>query len=124
MCPSGRGAERESDSKAGSRLWAVSTEPDMGLEPTNHEITTWAKVEGFTDCATQVLPPNHLYERKSEDNMELTKWTSTYSQRKIIPTLKGDAFTGMEGCLWHRWASGDYTTVRVAQFHLYAVMPT
>ena len=29
------GADREEDteSKAGSRLWAVSTEPDMGLEP-------------------------------------------------------------------------------------------
>ena len=37
---SGGGAEREGDteSKAGSRLCAVSTEPDMGLEPMNHEI--------------------------------------------------------------------------------------
>ena len=34
------GAEREGDteSKAGSRLGAVSTEPDVGLEPTNREI--------------------------------------------------------------------------------------
>ena len=33
-------AEREGDteSKAGSRLRAVSTEPDAGLEPTNYEI--------------------------------------------------------------------------------------
>ena len=40
------GAEREGDteSKAGSRLWAVSTEPDAGFKPTNHEIMTWAKV--------------------------------------------------------------------------------
>ena len=41
---SGGGAEREGDteSEAGSRLWAVGTgtEPDMGLEPTNREITT------------------------------------------------------------------------------------
>ena len=39
---SGRGAEREGDtaSEAGSRLRAVSTEPDVGLEPTNHEIMT------------------------------------------------------------------------------------
>ena len=37
---SGGGAEREGDteSKAGSRLRAVSTEPDAGLEPTNREI--------------------------------------------------------------------------------------
>ena len=36
------GAERGGDtkSKAGSRLRAVSTEPDEGLEPTNHEIMT------------------------------------------------------------------------------------
>ena len=36
------GAEREGDteSQAGSRLPAVSTEPDAGLEPTDCEITT------------------------------------------------------------------------------------
>ena len=36
------GAEREGDteSEAGSRLRAVSTEPDPGLEPTNREIVT------------------------------------------------------------------------------------
>ena len=41
-----RGAERQEDteSKAGSRLWAVCTEPRVGLEPTNCEIMTWAKV--------------------------------------------------------------------------------
>ena len=38
----GGGAEREGDteSEAGSRLRAVSTEPHVGLEPTNHEIMT------------------------------------------------------------------------------------
>ena len=30
--------ERETQPKAGSRLPAVSTEPDAGLKPTNHEI--------------------------------------------------------------------------------------
>ena len=36
------GAEREGDteSEAGSSLRAVSTEPDVGLEPTNREIMT------------------------------------------------------------------------------------
>ena len=36
------GAEREggTESEAGSRLQGVSTEPDVGLEPTNHEIVT------------------------------------------------------------------------------------
>ena len=54
------GAEREGDteSETGSRLWAVSTEPDAGLEPTNHEIMTWAEVGCLTDWATQA--PQHL----------------------------------------------------------------
>ena len=53
---SGGGAEREGDteSKAGSRLWALSTEPDAGLELTNREIMTWAEVGCSTDWATQV----------------------------------------------------------------------
>ena len=36
------GAEREGDreSETGSRFWAVSTEPDMGLESTDREIMT------------------------------------------------------------------------------------
>ena len=49
------GAEREGDteSKAGSKFWAVSTEPDAGLELTDCEITAWAKVGRLTDWATQ-----------------------------------------------------------------------
>ena len=59
---SGRGAEREGDteSETGSRLWAVSTEPEMGLELTNCEIMTWAKVGRSTDWATQV-PQEGIY---------------------------------------------------------------
>ena len=38
----GGGSEREggTESEAGSRLWAVSTEADAGLELTYHEIMT------------------------------------------------------------------------------------
>ena len=45
------GAEREGDteSEEGSRLQAVSTEPDAGLELTNCEIMTWAEVGRLTD---------------------------------------------------------------------------
>ena len=45
------GVEKEGDteSEAGSRLWAVSTEPDAGLEPVNTEIMTSAAVECLTD---------------------------------------------------------------------------
>ena len=44
------GAEREgeTESEAGSRLRAVSTEPDAGLEPTNREIMTRAKIGRLT----------------------------------------------------------------------------
>ena len=49
------GAEREGDteSETGSRLWAVSTEPKVGLEPMDREIMTWAEVRRLTDQATQ-----------------------------------------------------------------------
>ena len=41
----GGGTEREGDteSEAGSRLRAISPEPDAGLEPTDREIATWLK---------------------------------------------------------------------------------
>ena len=53
---SGGGAEKEGDteSKAGSRLQAVSTEPGAALQLMNHEITTWAEVGHLTNWATQV----------------------------------------------------------------------
>ena len=44
--------EREAESKAGSRLSAVSTDPDSGLELVNREIMTWAEVRR-TDWAIQ-----------------------------------------------------------------------
>ena len=45
------GAEREGDTEpeAGSRLRAVSTEPDAGLELTNREIITRAEARCLTD---------------------------------------------------------------------------
>ena len=48
---SGGGTEREGDteSKAGSGLRAVSTEPDAGLELVNRETMTRAKVGCSTD---------------------------------------------------------------------------
>ena len=50
------GTEREGDteSEAGSRLWAISAELDAGLKLVNHEIMTWADVGCSTDWATQV----------------------------------------------------------------------
>ena len=60
---SGGRAEREGDTEceAGSRLWAVSTEPDVGLELVKREIMTWAEVGHLTDWATQDLFYEHFY---------------------------------------------------------------
>ena len=43
----GGGAEREADteSETGSRLRAISSEPDAGLELTDREIVTWLKLD-------------------------------------------------------------------------------
>ena len=43
----GGGAEREGDteSETGSRLRAISPEPDAGLELTDREIVTWLKLD-------------------------------------------------------------------------------
>ena len=53
---SGGGEETKGDteSEAGSGLWAVRTEPHIGLEPTKCEIVTWAQVGLLTDWATLV----------------------------------------------------------------------
>ena len=49
-----REREGDTESEAGSRLWAVSTEPDAGLELTDLDIMTWAEVGRLTDWAIQV----------------------------------------------------------------------
>ena len=54
------GAERGgTKSEAGSRLWAVGTEPKAGLKLTSCEIMIWAKVGCLTDWATQA--PRFLF---------------------------------------------------------------
>ena len=47
----GRGREKEGDpeSEAGPRLQAVSTEPNVGLKPTDHETMTRVEVSRSSD---------------------------------------------------------------------------
>ena len=54
----GGGAEREGDTEyeTGSRLRAISPEPDAGLEPTDREIVTWLKSD-----AQPTAPPRRPY---------------------------------------------------------------
>ena len=56
-----RGAEREGDTgpEAGSMVRAVSTEPDLGLKPTNREIIP-EPVGRLTNQATQAPLPVSL----------------------------------------------------------------
>ena len=55
--------EGDTESEAGSRFWAVSTEPDAGLELTDREIMTWAEVGRLTNWATQApQEPTHKYD--------------------------------------------------------------
>ena len=58
-----RGPEREGDteSEAGSWLWAVSTESDAGLELTDGEIMTWGEVGRTTNWATQAPHDNEVF---------------------------------------------------------------
>ena len=46
--------------EAGSRLWAVSTEPDVGLKLTDRKVMTWAEVRRLTHWATQA-PLDDIY---------------------------------------------------------------
>ena len=74
----GGGTEREGDteSETGSRLRAISPEPDAGLEPTDREIVTWLKSDAqptapprrpplsphlspSSDCRSCFLPTQH-----------------------------------------------------------------
>ena len=64
---SGGGTERKGDtgSEAGSRLWAVSREPDGGLELSNSEIMTWTEAGCLTNWATQGHPSSNPFLFKS-----------------------------------------------------------
>ena len=63
------GAERGSDTEweTGSKVWAVSTEPNTGLELMNRKIMTWTEVGRLTDWATHTLLA--FYERVSENKL-------------------------------------------------------
>ena len=59
VCEQGRGRERGRH-RIPSRLCTVSTEPDMGLEFTNHEIMTRAEIESHASQSHPGAPLLHL----------------------------------------------------------------
>ena len=62
----GQREEGDTESEADFRLRAVSTEPNAGLEPMNHEMMTWAEVGRLTDWITQEQPPENKYFNKNK----------------------------------------------------------
>ena len=85
---SGGGAEREGDTEceAGSRLRAVSTDPDAGLELMDCEIMTWAKVRRLTNWATQA--PCVLFNVLNQNpylHISVESWVpKAYSEEPIL----------------------------------------
>ena len=77
--------ERETESDAGSRLRTVSTEPDAGLELTNPEIVTRAKVRRFPIRATQTpLAPGDILKAPSGlwEHRAMRGWSRTGTNSK------------------------------------------
>ena len=93
----GQRGREDTESEAGSRLWAVSTEPNAGLELMNGEIMTWAEVGHSTNWATQapqvglcacvkkqilqIVNNNEIYVRGIYDKSSL-KYSCIYSVNK------------------------------------------
>ena len=82
--------ERKTLILKGSRLWAVSTESDVGLELTSREIMTWAEVGHLTDWAIQAPQSKDLNKGAGAslkdtshdlhtDGREVKIWTSPLS---------------------------------------------
>ena len=67
----------------GSRLWAISTEPDAGLKLTDHEIMTWAKVGRLIDWATKA-PLNLVifYHSPSHTHLNHALWHKYQLKKK------------------------------------------
>ena len=87
------GAEREregdTESEAGSRLWAVSTEPYTGLELMNWEIMTWAEVGCLTNWATQAPRYFHFFKVISIPNVGLKLTTKIKSHTLYLLSQPG-----------------------------------
>ena len=58
----GEGQREKERQRIPSRFCAVSTEPDVGLEPTNHEITTWIETKSWTlNQLSHPGTPRHIF---------------------------------------------------------------
>ena len=74
--------EGDTESEAGFRLWAVSTEPNVGLEPTNCELMTRAEIRRSTDWATQAPLYFIFWERERAQAGEGQRETHTQNPKQ------------------------------------------
>ena len=95
------GAEREGDteSQAGSRVWIVSTEPNARLEPTIHEIMTWAEV-GQLNRLSHPGSPEILILRQTK-LINKRKW---HIQDRLVAILPSTSITGTQ------WMTSSFPT--------------
>ena len=93
------GTERggDTESEAGPRLWAVSTEPDTGLELPDREIMTWAEVGRLTDWATQA--PLRSF-RWTTEVCILMDWVTVRPQH-VYSNICGSLRTLMKSGRWY-----------------------
>ena len=90
-----RDTHTHTESEAGSGLWAVSIDPNAGLEPTNHKIMAWADVRRFMDWAMQVPLELFLYIPVGKPNYILLYLTQNWQKRSLpfynfFSTLQGE----------------------------------
>ena len=64
--------EADAESEAGSRLWAVSTKLDAGLELKDHEIMTWAQVGLLTEPPRSPLDFLKAWSSQTRNSSDIT----------------------------------------------------
>ena len=104
------GTEREGDTetKTGSRLWGVSTEPNAGIELTNCEIITWAEVRRLNNWAIHAPQFSLLFKKR---NSILPPWPIQYLLRwlQISSRCKSSGanvflYNSQNGCSWSNFS--------------------
>ena len=113
----GGGSEREGDteSETGSRLWAVSTEPNAGLELTDCKTMTWAEVGCLTDWATQVPLFVYFWERDCTSRGGAEKGRQRIRSWLCTKSSKPDVRLELTNCKIMSWAAVSRSTDRPTQ---------
>ena len=120
----GRSRDRgDTESKAGSRPWAVSTEPNTRLELTNYEIMTWAKDRRLTDWVTQAPLSHFVFWSNDDVTDEKQKILFMFWNRQIVLQSRPSISSTLFIHLFHKYlwdanygpdtASDTYVSFRI-----------